>query len=218
VRRRSFVAAALVAAFVVACAGDASEPRTAPPSASTTTATTTPELARVLVLGDSNTVLAQQDVESALRAAGLEPSVHALAGYGLKDLDFWLDALPALLDDDPALVVVALGTNDALEATDAAAFRERLDRMMSELGDRSVVWVAHHEGRPEPEGTNARTVNAAVREAPSRWPSLTVVDLAPLLAADASLLDVDAVHFSETGRPWFAQQLAAAASAAVRGS
>jgi lysophospholipase L1-like esterase len=177
--------------------------------------TATPDLTRVLVLGDSNTVLAQQDVEGALRAAGLEPTVSALAGYGLKDLDFWLAELPALLADDPDLVVVALGTNDALDAADAAAFRERLDRMMAALGERPVVWVAHHEGRPEPEGANARTVNAAVREAPVRWPALTVLDLAPLLAADPSPIDVDDVHFSEAGRPWFAQQLAAAASAAA---
>jgi lysophospholipase L1-like esterase len=87
--------------------------------------------------------------------------------------------------------------------------------MMAALGDRPVVWFTHFDGRPEPIGSSARMVNAAIRAAPSRWKNLTVVDLAPELAVDPSLLRADVVHFSAVGRAWFAEQLADVASRAV---
>jgi lysophospholipase L1-like esterase len=206
VNQRILAVVAVAALLLTACSSDDSGDGSAATSGSRP---------RVLVLGDSNTDFADTEVRVALRTAGVVPDVHGLPGFGLKDNDLWLAALPDLLAEDPDAVLVALGTNDAADAGDAAAFSERLDRMMAALGDRPVVWFTHFEGRPEPIGSSARMVNAAIRAAPAKWKNLTVVDLAPDLAADPSLLEADGLHFSATGRPWFAEQLADAASRAV---
>jgi lysophospholipase L1-like esterase len=206
--RRIVMVAVAAAVLVVACSSDDAAERSTP-------TTSTSSRPHVLVLGDSNTVFAETDVRSAMRDHGVVPDLQAISGFGLKESDLWLAALPDLLEKDPDAVLVALGTNDAVDAGNAEAFSERLDRMMTALGDRPVVWFTHFEGRPEPIGASARMVNAAIRAAPSKWKNLTVVDLAPDLAADPSLLEADLVHFSATGRPWFAEQLAVAARRAV---
>jgi len=213
------MAAVAAAALLVACSSDGGAERstaTSTTTASTATAsTTTTDRPHVLVLGDSNTVFADAEVQAAMREHGIVADMHGIGGFGLKENDLWLAAMPVLLAADPDAVLVALGTNDAVDAGNAEAFGERLDRMMAALGDRPVVWFTHFEGRPEPIGSSARMVNAAIRAAPSRWKNLTVVDLASDLEADPSLLRADVVHFSATGRAWFAEQLANAASRAV---
>lgn len=218
--RRVLAAAVLVGAIVPAACGshgdassrgDTATPRRSP-------ATTAPaHLPRVLVLGDSNTAWAEAEIDAALRRAGLAPIVRGVPSYGLKDLDtYWLPELPSLLAFEPDVVLVPLGANDAKTPSDAAAFAGRLDRLMSALPPVPVVWVTHNESRPEPAGSGARVVNDATRAAPSRWPNLTVLDLAPLLAADPGLLGFDALHYSvPRGRLWFADQLTVAAQAAV---
>lgn len=208
--RRILAALAVAALLLAACSSDDGAERVTP--------TTDGAQPHVLLLGDSNTDFAKVEIRAAMRDAGVAADLQGIPGFGLKENDIWLEALPRLLHDDPDAVLVALGANDAVFDSDATEFSGRLDRMMEALGDRPVVWFTHHEGRPEPAGSNARVVNAAIRAAPDRYDNLTVVDLAPDLAADPSLLDDDALHFSETGRPWFAKQLADAARAAVRGS
>ncbi len=172
---------------------------------------------RVLVLGDSNLYESGEQVAGALSKAGFDPTLRGVPGYGLKDLDgFWLGELPALLRDDPEVVVVALGTNDTSAAADVEAFPSRLDRMMRALGDRPVVWVTHVDPRPFEVPGGAKAVNAAIRAAPARWPNLTVLDRAPVLTARPELLRDDDLHFTAEGMVSFADAIRDSAEDVLR--
>jgi lysophospholipase L1-like esterase len=221
VNRRLLAAALAAATLAGGCSGGTSGNGTGGDAGATAHATvavlpTAPQPPRVLVLGDSNLVASNSDVDGALRAAGFDPELHGVIRLGVKDLYFWLHGLDDFLTHDPKVVVIALGANDAVLASDAAAFARRLDTMMKEIGHRPVVWLTHHEGRPEPFGTNARTVNAAIRAAPARWPNLTVVDLAPELASDPTLLKGDALHFTPAGSQVFAAKIVEGVREALR--
>jgi lysophospholipase L1-like esterase len=173
----------------------------------------------VLVVGDSNLFESSASVDAAIRGVGLEPTLRGIPGFGLKDLDgYWLGELPALLASDPAVVVVALGTNDTTSRADVDAFPDRIDAMMRSIGDRPVVWVTHVDPRPAQVEGGAAAINAAIRDAPARWPNLTVLDRAPALAADPSLLGDDGLHFTDTGQAAFADEIANAVRARVPGT
>ena len=179
-------------------------PTTAPTSAAV------PETAPlVAMLGDSNTYLSIPELESAFGDAGLRSTIRGISGSGLKDLARdWLPAARAIAAAPPAVVVIALGTNDALLDENVGAFAERLDALLDAIGDVPVVWVTHTEhavqGR-EPE--DERAVNDVIRAAPTRHPNVTVLDLAPEIDTNRALVDTDALHFSEVGQQWFAEQI-----------
>jgi lysophospholipase L1-like esterase len=210
-------AAALVAAAVVAlaaCSSSAEQSRRAP------TSSTTADVPLVAMLGDSNTYLTIPELESAFRGAGLRSTIRGISGSGLKDLERdWLPAAQTIAAAPPAVVVIALGTNDALLDENVAAFGARLDTLLDVIGDVPVVWVTHTEhpvqGR---EPADERAVNGAIREAPARHPNVTVLDLAPEIDANRALLDTDALHFSEVGQRWFAEQVTRAAQERLRPS
>lgn len=208
---------ALVVAFVaialVGCNGDGSG-RTA---TTTTTRATVPSTPRVLVLGDSNLFRSGPEVDAALRDAGFEPTLLGVPGYGLKDLDdFWLETLPDLLEVDPDVVVVGLGTNDTEMTDDVVQFPERLDRMMEALGDRPVIWLTHVDDRPGAPASAGSTINAAVRAAPDRWSNLTVLDVAVAIANDPTILRGDGLHFSPVGMGIYAEKIAEATAGRLR--
>ena len=169
---------------------------------------------RALVLGDSNLYYAHHTVAKALKDAGIDARLDGIAGYGLKDLDtYWLRVLPTMLEQtNPDVVVVALGTNDTVDPADATAFSARLDTLMYAIGNRPVIWVTHYDHRPN-QGDRGQHVNADVRVARTRWPNLTVLDLAPLIDKHAhKLLIFDRTHFSDEGKQVLATELKNAAA------
>jgi lysophospholipase L1-like esterase len=115
----------------------------------------------------------------------------------------------------PSVVVVALGTNDAVLPEDVGEFPNRAQKLLQALGDVPVVWVTHSERGGGREPANQVTVNNVIRGLPAQHPNVTVLDLAPLLAADPTLLGPDKIHYSSLGRDWFAERLAEAAVARV---
>jgi len=171
---------------------------------------------RVLVLGDSNLYESGAQVDAALRGVGLEPTLRGVPSLGLKDLDaYWLGELPRLLATDPAVVVVALGTNDTDTPADVEAFSARLDTMMRAIGDHPVVWVTHVERRAFEVAGGAHSVNGAIRSAGARWPNLTVLDRSARLGNDPSLLRADGLHFTDAGMVAFGNEIATAARAVL---
>jgi lysophospholipase L1-like esterase len=210
------LAGALVVAFaavaVVGCTGDSRDGAIT----TTTTSSTAPTVRRVLVIGDSNLFQASPEVDAALRAAGFEPTEHGVPGYGLKDLIAWLDVLPSLLEPDPDVVVVGLGTNDTTRPANIEQFPARLDRMMKELGGRPVIWITHVDDRPGAPAGAGSAINAAVRAAPVRWPNLTILDFAVDIANDPTIIRADRLHFSEGGRRIYAERIATAVGALTR--
>jgi hypothetical protein len=180
-------------------------------TASTTTATTTRPTPRVLVLGDSNLFQSGAEVDAALRAVGVQPTLLGVPSAGLKDLDsFWFTKVPGLIAADPDLVVVALGTNDAVDPQNLQRFPARLDRMMRALGDRPVIWVTHVDDRPGAPPSAGRAINAFIRDAVNRWPKLSVLDFAKDIAADPAILQGDGLHFSPVGMHVYALKIAGA--------
>jgi lysophospholipase L1-like esterase len=169
----------------------------------------------VLVLGDSNLFLSAARVEAALRGAGFEPTLLGVPGYGLKDMSFWLQHLPALLDADPDVIVVGLGTNDTGIDDDVARFPARLDRMMQAIGEHPVVWITHVDDRPGAPASAGRAINAAIRAAPERWPDLTVLDFTVAMADDPTILSGDDLHFSPAGMLRWGDAIASAAAQRV---
>jgi hypothetical protein len=214
-RRGVFVVALLVVWIAPAIAGCSNG--TAGRSTSTTTRQPVPTTPRVLVIGDSNLFQSGADVDAALRGVGVEPTLLGVPSYGLKDLeDFWLEKLPPLLESDPDLAVVGLGTNDALEPTNLLAFPARLDQMMELLGDRPVIWLTHVDDRPAAPASAGRAINEIIRAAPARWPDLSVLDFAVVMADDPTILRGDRLHFSREGRTVYAREIAAAAEDRLR--
>ena len=169
-----------------------------------------------VVLGDSNTFFAGNQIRDALAEAGFTPTVRGISGSGLKDdTTDWLPAAAVVAGARPAVVVVALGTNDAVDPANVAAFPARLAQLLAALGPVPVVWVTHTEGGGGRDPADERGVNDAIRAAPAEHPNLTVLDLAPAIAARPRLLGPDKLHYSEIGREWFAQEIADAAAARV---
>src|SRR5687767_7025604 len=86
---------------------------------------------RVLIVGDSNVFISANAIDENLKDASFEPIVHGLPAVGLKDFDeYWEVTVPELLDTDPAIVVVALGTNDTVERPQLEQVPARIDQMM----------------------------------------------------------------------------------------
>ena len=145
------------------------QPRpSAPASVATTTTTVAPLLTGeppiVAVLGDSNIYFAIPALEASFADAGLRSTIRGIAGSGVKDIPLdWAPAAAQIRATPPAVVVVALGTNDAAEPENVAAFGQRLEALLAELGDVPVVWVTHTEGGVQHPPEAERAVNDEIR-------------------------------------------------------
>jgi hypothetical protein len=186
-----------------ACSGSTGGTSTA------TTSTSPAEPAQVLVIGDSNLFASSAEVDAALRAEGTEPTLRGVIGFGVSQLDFWRDEITKVLTPQD-IVVVGLGTNDAMKPDDVEQFPSHLDTFMALFGDRPVIWITHVDVRPGAPVDAGRTVNEHIRAAAERWPNLTVLDFTLEIDADPTILDPDALHFSAHGREVYAQAIAAA--------
>ena len=163
----------------------------------------------VLVIGDSNLFLADAKVREEIRSVGLQPVMFEVSGKGLKDEDtLFLPRLPAFVSGgNPAAVVVALGANDAPDPANSSTFAARLDKLMPVFGDRPVIWLTHTTKRPEPAGSGAVAVNTAIRDAPSRWPNLHVLDFGATLDEHPAWIDTDHLHLKADGQTAFASAI-----------
>jgi lysophospholipase L1-like esterase len=166
-----------------------------------------------VVLGDSNSFLASREIRSALSDAGFTGDVRGISGSGVKDdLEDWFPAAVAVGKARPAVVVIALGTNDAVLPEDVRDFPARVELLLQAIGDVPVVWVTHTEAGGGRDAANEVLVNDVIRALPTTHLNVTVLDLAPLLAARPSLLSADKLHYGTEGRKWFAKKLAEAAT------
>ena len=120
-----------------------------------------------VVLGDSNTFLAGREIKKALAAKGLTPDARGISGSGVRDdLRDWFPAAEAIGRGRPSVVVVALGTNDAVAPEDAQAFAERAELLLQALGDVPIVWVTHTASGSTRDPANEQLINDVIRGAP----------------------------------------------------
>jgi len=94
--------------------------------------------------------------------------------------------------------VVALGSNDLTgSGASSGTYMERINDVMALAQDRSVVWVnvhrsRYHEPRVDP-------VNAALRQAQSRYASLSVLDWAAAVSGNEDEYLTDGLHLTARG-------------------
>ena len=215
--RRSLGALALALLLGITAGCDSGDGQARGGRQSATTTTTKIANRNVLVMGDSNVFRSSAEIDHALRDAGFEPTEHGLPGYGLKDTDaYWLPKLPALLADDPAVVVVALGTNDTASEAEVQGVAGGIDKIMFAIGGRRVIWITHVDVRPFSVPDGGRTVNGIIRAATASWPNLTILDFTFTLAAHPEFLRDDHLHFTPEGMRAYASSIATAVETAAR--
>jgi lysophospholipase L1-like esterase len=221
--RRLLTALLLLAVLVApACSSgddevDLTSPTATRPTADAPVTTLLGGAPLAVVLGDSNTFASAPELESALADAGLTPDVRGISGSGLKDVTTdWLPAAAAVTAGQPAVTVIALGTNDAVTGADADAFAGRAEQLLAGLGQLPIIWVTHTETGGGRTPSDEKRVNDVIRSLPATHPNVTVLDLAPEIAADPAVLAGDGIHYQGDGRQWFADKVAEAASQRVQ--
>jgi hypothetical protein len=141
----------------------------------------------VFVLGDS-VLLGVRDT----LPAALPGWVVTVDTVGSRRLPQGIEVLRARRAELGAVVVIMLGNNYiAAEGSYAA----QIDEAMGVLaGVSRVVWLT------VPERWESRVeINAAIRDAPSRWPTIVVADWATEVAAHPEYA-ADMLHLSPSGR------------------
>jgi lysophospholipase L1-like esterase len=223
--RRLLASAALAVALIVAgCSSssaevDLSAPTSTRPRADAPVTTDLGAPPVAVVLGDSNIFASAPELNDALSQAGFTPDVRGISGSGLKDnATDWLPAAAVVKAAQPAVVVIALGTNDEINAIDATTFAGRADELLAALGPLPVVWVTHSENGVVHPIEYEQQVNEAIRALPATHPNVTVLDLAPQIAGTPDVLGSDHLHYEGDGREWFAERIATAAEAASEGA
>ena len=191
-------------------AGGPTTPATTAPAPTTTapTTTTTAPLseAPVFLFGDSVLLGAKEEVPAAL--PGREVVVEAVGSRRLPQVIQVLDGRREELAG--AVVVMDVGNNYLPEE---GSFADQIDEAMAILADSPrVVWVTLAEKWP-----SRVELNAAIRDAPARWPTAVVADWAPVAAAHPELLD-DGLHLTDAGADALARLIAETVTGAPAGA
>ena len=152
------------------------------------------------VVGDSLSVLGRKPIRAALAAAGWDVLIDSFPGRTTADQ---IPALTYAAGDPSRVVIIELGTNDAIQVEDG-----RLDRasVMATIGqaldlfqDRCIVWVV--PGR-DPQANGAE-VGAAIGDELSaqagRRPNLRLADFGAVLLEHPEYLLDDHVHLTDDG-------------------
>ncbi|WP_434547597.1 arylesterase [Paracandidimonas soli] len=170
----------------------------------------------VLVLGDS--LSAEYGIE---RGSGwvslLEPRIRdTFPGVQIKNASIsgdttsgGLTRLPdALLQHDPAVVLIELGANDALRGLSLQATRENLARMitLSRESGASVILVGMQI--PPNYGTRySRQFRELFPELAQEYGAALVPFLLEGMASDSSLFQADGIHPNEAAQPLIADNV-----------
>lgn len=186
----------------------------APPPTTAAPGTLPPLVPIVAVVGDSLAYSAATALDSALRAAGVDPVLRVAPGrripvWGLDgQISPGLDEAKELRSSTPAVWVVQLGTNDiAAEPLDRARYRELVTTMLDTIGaDVPVVWVnVHRNDRLEA----SRAFDDTLRLVARTRPKLTIADW-DAIADHEPVLAADGIHLGAEGADRFVQTIAVA--------
>ncbi len=162
---------------------------------------------RILMLGDSLTAgygLASRDalpsrLEAALRARGLDARVID-AGVSGDTTAGGLARLEWALAERPHAVILALGANDALRATDPAIARSNLDRLLTMLSKRGLPVLLAGMMAPRNLGPEyTARFDAIYPELAGRHDALLYPFLLDGVATVAALNQADGLHPNAAG-------------------
>ncbi len=168
------------------------------------------------VVGDSLTVSAADEIETALSAIGLD--VVAVDGLESRRMTRGGSNLPAgtsaieeimadaTIDAEPGLWVIALGTNDVASVGSLDGFRLEMRELLDLIPtDAPVIWVdLWIRDRTESIEEANRLIRTELRQ---RDGGAAVVDWFAH-GDDEGIITGDGVHLTETGRQLFASSIA----------
>jgi lysophospholipase L1-like esterase len=161
---------------------------------------------RVLVIGDSIMLQSHDDVQSALTAAGWQPTVYAKGGTNVA---YWIRPAATLVARlHPDVVVVELGTNDC---GDCAGVGWDVDRVMASFADAGLVaWLNVQQDAPYPPQPDA--INLTLASALAWWDNTKIVDFNRAFAGHPEWHagTPSGVHLSPDGEHALAQLIVAA--------
>ncbi len=162
---------------------------------------------RVTVIGDSLTVRATTQIRAAFRGDRI-----SINGENGKRADELVAALKHHLPAD--VVIVNVGTNDAIQARTHPDWRSGFDEIVSLVENVPCVvfaTVSTIVGSAE-HSTVAAQINAEIRNLARSRSNVRVVDWnAAVHGPDAkNYLDFDGIHETPAGAEWFADQYARA--------
>jgi lysophospholipase L1-like esterase len=173
-------------------------------------ATIEPGPGDVVIIGDSLTLSAEDEIVTQLRLTGVD-IVAFDAMENRRDLDDLPSGATAAAElaaeHRPDAWVVALGTNDVGGQADPEDFRADVRTLLGALPvDARVIWLdTWIEDRVE----GSRELNAVLRQEAVRRGDMTVVDWFQF-GDDPGLVRSDGVHLTDAGQRVFAAQIAAA--------
>jgi len=164
----------------------------------------------VIVIGDSLTESAEQQITTELEALGLDVVVDGASSRRLIDdrgVEPGIDALRnALAFRSPDVFVVALGTNDVGEKPPEEIMADVAQIVALVPADAPLVWVdtwVHAEQRA------SHYANLAIRQALAGRPGTTIVDWWSH-GYDEGVIAGDGIHLQEAGKTLFAELIAEA--------
>jgi lysophospholipase L1-like esterase len=188
----------------------AAPPSTAPPSS---TGTVPPGPEDVVIIGDSLTLSAEEEIAGELRLAGIDivgfdAMENRRTARDLDDLPSGVTAAEQLAaEHEPDAWVIALGSNDVGGQVEPDDFRADVRALLGALpvGAR-VIWIDMWiEDRLE----GSRELNAVLRQVAATRGNMTVVDWFQF-GDDPGIVRDDGVHLTDAGQRAFAAQIAAA--------
>ncbi|MEO6651458.1 MAG: SGNH/GDSL hydrolase family protein [Ilumatobacteraceae bacterium] len=171
-----------------------------------------PRPTSVAVVGDSLTVSATEEIESALDSAGFDAiDVDGQEGrrmtHGRNDLTPGVDVVADILTrSKPELWVIALGTNDVASVDDLSGFRSEMRSILDLLPpDADVIWVdLWIRDRSE----SIIEANQLIRTELRAWSAdASVVDWHDH-GLDDGVITADGVHLTQFGQQLFADSIA----------
>ena len=153
-------------------------------------------IADVFVLCDSSLLSAKDELRSSL--APLDVVIDCA---GSRRLPQGIAVLKARRDEIGDAAVIHLGNNYLPSEGD---FGDQIDQAMKVLkGVKRVVWVTVAEKWP-----SRVTINAEIRAAAARWPTIRIADWAPVIAAHPGYA-YDMLHLTPSGQRAIAKLIAA---------
>jgi lysophospholipase L1-like esterase len=156
-----------------------------------------PVAGRVVVVGDSLTVGAEENLRRLAELHGFTLELSAAIG---RQIQSGVEELRRLDAPSAELVVVALGTNDAAQpGFDGAVAAERIDEALAATGGAPVAWVNVYRDPGTAAGDAAQVFNAALLEAASRHATLTTLDWAAFVRTHPDVMADDRVHHTWEG-------------------
>lgn len=200
--RRAFVVAVAAAVVIAVCAaaiaiattgsGNARRPNVVTPSSSAhSPVTSAPGVVRVLAIGDSVMLGAKAALAQEMPGIAVDAVLSRQFSQASAIVDLYRSGHVL-----PNTVVVALGTNGAVSATE-------LDSIMQAVAGRQVYFVTVRVPRAwESE------VNGQIRALPARWPNAHVIDWHDYAGAHDDWFFPDGFHVTPVGQQAYSVLLA----------